>query len=318
MAVQVSGTNARFLKPALVLSEVMRIMEPNLIWLNLIPFVDTGGLPIVYGEQGTASSDALKQTPRVMTPSSGFPEVEISRMTKKTAITKAEGLSVRFDKSALTLPSGVSMIRDSINKVAYWLVEYLNAQIYATLDAGSTDSGITVSGQWSAATSAPQQDLDNFVDSMIREGYPYRMSDVFIENANFKELKAYMAASERPIDYNAVAGRPKQDMISMPGGYDVHRVMSSVTHGDMLGIDAVGGRGASALYYNNDSMFMTPATVSYETVVGGSIVTKSVPNFGLSTHQYFEDATHDTVVQLWIDQVTKVKDAYGIVSENGI
>ena len=41
MSVQISGTNARFLNPTVVLGEVMRVLEPNLIAMDLIPFVDT-------------------------------------------------------------------------------------------------------------------------------------------------------------------------------------------------------------------------------------------------------------------------------------
>jgi len=316
--VQVSGTNARFLQTPVVLSEVMRVMEPNLVWLDKIPFIDTQGQPVIYGIQNNASSDAKKQTPRIMTPSASFPEVQISRMTKGTALTVAEGLSIRFDKSALTLPAGKDMISDGLSKVAYWLAEYMNSNIYAGLDAGSTDSGITVSSQWSVdATATPDADLKAFANSMIREGYPYRMTDIFLENVNFNELEAFLMASPRIIDYNSVMGRANQDEIRLPGGGIAHRMLSSVTHGDLLGIDAV-NKSAAACYYNNDSMFSTPMSISYETVVEGKPTMKTVPNFGLSTHQYFEDDTHDTVVQLWIDSVTKVKDAYGIISENGI
>jgi len=73
--------------------------------MDLIPFVDSGGQPVVYGVESNASSDAKKQTPRMVTPSAKFAEVQITRMTKDTAITKTEGLSIRFDSSALKLPA---------------------------------------------------------------------------------------------------------------------------------------------------------------------------------------------------------------------
>lgn len=316
--VQVSGTNARFLAPPVVLSEVMRVMAPNLIWLDKIPFIDTGGLPVVYGKRANASSDPKKQTPRIITPAGGFPEVQISRMTKETALTVAEGLTIKFDESALTLPSGKDMISDSLNKVAYWVAEYMNTSIYTALLAGATDSGTTVSGQWSVeATATPDQDLKAIGNSMIREGYPYRTTDFFLESVNFNELESFLMASQRIVDYNAVMSRPNLDEIRLPGGGIAHRMLSSVTHGDVLAMDSI-NKSAAAVYYNNNSMFGTPMSISYETVVDGKPTMKTVPNFGLNTHQFFNDKEHVQEVQVWIETVTKVKDAYGLIKENGI
>lgn len=314
---QISGTNARFLQTPVVLSEIMRVMEPNLVALDMIPAVDTGGQPVVYGVKNSKSADAKKQQPRMTTPSARFAEVQITRMSKATAITSAEGLSIRLDKSALTLPAGRDMIADGLATVGYWMAEYLNTSVYQALDGGSTDDGIAFAAQWSAANATPVRDLENFADTMIREGYPYRMTDIFLENVNFNELKGFLSASERIVDYNAVMSRPNADTINLPAGYTVHRMLSGVTHGDLLGVDAR-NKTVAAMYYHNDPAFGTPATVQYETVVNGAPVTKTVPNFGLNVHTYFEDDTHDTVVQVWSDTTTRVKDAFGLISGNGI
>lgn len=316
--VQVSGTNARFLQTPVILSEVMRVMEPELKFINLIPFVNTGGQPVVYGIKNSKSSDGKKQVPRMTTPSSRFAEVQISRMTKDTAITSSEGLSIRFDSSALQLPAGRDMIMDGLQTVGYWIAESINTNIYSTLDAGSTDAGITPTAVWSATTATPMQDMLNFKNAMKREGYPYRLTDAFTHTNSLNEMEGYLLGSELPAYRDAVINAPLQDAIVLPmeGKPVLHGCFSGVTDGDILGIDR--RNPAASLYYNNDAEFGTPESISYETVVNGVTTNKTVQNFGLSSYQYREDDTHDTVVQVWCDYVCKVKDAYGIISDNGL
>jgi hypothetical protein len=316
--VQISGTNARFLQTDVVLSEIMRVMEPTLKFIDMIPFVDSGGQPVVFGVKGSASADGYKQKPRLTAPSSRFAEVQITRMTKDTAITAAEGLAVTFDKDALRLPAGRDMIMDAYERVSYWLAEYMNTNIYSILDAGSTNAGMTPTAQWSGAAT-PLIDMVNFKNGFIREGYPYRLTDAFVESVNFAEMEGFLIGSEIPEYRQAVINAPLQDEIVLPieGKPVLHRMLSGVTHGDIMGLDR-NHKTAASVFYHNDPDFGTPASISYETVVAGQTVTKTVPNFGLSTHQFYVDDTHETKVQIWIDSVVKVKDAYGIITDDGL
>jgi len=314
--VQMSGVNDRFLLQDVVLSEILRVMEPDLKFMNLIPFVDTGGQPVAYGKKGSASGDGKKQSPRITTPSSKFPEVQFSRITKSTAITKTEGIAIRLDKDAIKLPAGRDMIMDGYQNAGFWLAEYLNTQIYTTLRAGGTDAGATLT-PWSAGTATPIKDCINFKNAMKRTGYPYRMTDMFVDLTNEGEMELFLSASEIPQYRDAVLNAPVADTIVLPieGKPVLHGLSEGITHGDIFGLDR--NHPAGAMFYNNDPQFST-MEVSYETVVNGVPTTKSVPNFGLNTHQYFEDDTHDTVIQLWFDQVVVVKDAYGYLYDNGL
>ncbi len=316
--VQISGVNERFLNQDVVLSEILRIMEPDLKFLNLIPFVDTGGQPVAYAKKNSRSADAKKQTPRLTTPSSKFAEVQISRMTKTTAITKAQGLAIRLDKDAIKLPAGRDMIMDGLQTVGFWLAEYLNSEIYTTLRTGGTDAGIAPTAQWSAAGATPIRDCIVFKNAMKREGYPYRMTDMFVNSAtNYGEAELFLSASEIPQYRDAVLNAPVADTLILPieGKPSLHGMQSGVTDGDIFGLDR--NHPAGAMFYNNDPQFST-AEISYETVVAGQIVPKTVPNFGLNTHQFFENDTHDTVIQIWFDEVVVVKDAYGYLYDDGL
>lgn len=314
--VQISGVNDRFLQQPVVLSEILRVMEPDMKFMDLLPFVNSEGMPVVYGKKGSASADTKKQTPRLTTPSSKFPEVQISRITKSTAITKAEGLAIRLDKDAIKLPAGRDMIMDGYQTVGYWLAEYLNTQIYTVLRAGGTDAGITPTA-WSAATATPIADMKNFKNAMKREGYPYRLTDAFVDQTNLGEMEGYLIASEIPQYRDAAINVPLTDAFTMPieGKPILHGLSSGITHGDIFMLDR--NHPAGAMFYNNDPQFSTQE-IQYETVVNGAPVVKTVPNFGLNTHQFFEDDTHDTVIQLWMDSVVVVKDAYGYLYDNGL
>jgi len=319
MSVQISGTNARFLNPTVVLGEVMRVLEPNLIAMDLIPFVDTKGQPVVYGVKDAKTNDPKKQQPRLTTPSSMFPEVQITRMTKRTALTSAEGLQLRFDKSALSLPSGTAMIMDGLETVGYWMAEYLNSAVYRALDAGSTDDGIIFAADWGAGNCTPVKDLMDFKNTMIVTGKPFRMTDIFVDSQNFAELEGFLMSSEHSAFQNAVINAPFTDKIIVPieGRPVVHRMMDGMNHGDIMGIDAR-NKTIAAMFYHNDPMFGTPGTISYQTVEAGREVTKTVKNFGLNMHSYFEDSSHDTILQVWADTQPVVKDALGIRTGDGL
>lgn len=316
---QISGTNARFLQTPVILSEIMRIMEPDLKFIDKIPSVDTGGQPVVYGIKNSRSADSQKQKPRMQTPSSKFAEVQISRLTKDTAITKTEGLSLRFDKSALDLPAGRDMIMDGYSTVGYWLAEYMNTEIYSAIRAGGTDAGVTPAATWSTtATATPMIDMLAFKNAFKREGYAYRLTDAFVHTNNLNEMEGFLISSELQPYRDAVINAPYQDQIVLPmeGKPVLHGCFSGITDGDILGLDR--NHPAASLFYYNDPKFSTPPDISYETVVNGQPTVKSVPNFGLSSHQYYDDETHESVVQIWMDFVVKVKDAYGIIYDNGL
>jgi hypothetical protein len=314
---QISGTNDRFLSKDVVLSEIMRIMEPELVFLGVIPYVDSGGENPTYGVKGSKSADAKKQTPRLKTPSSRFPEVEITRITKKSAVLSEEGLSIRLDKDAIQKKAGIDMIMDSFQTVGYWMAQARNTTFYTTMRAGGTDAGMTPTAQWSEATATPIEDMRGFKNGFKREGYPYRLTDAYVEMTNFNEMEGYLLQSDiaQYRDAAMTGSGSSQFVIPIEGKPTLRGLFSSVTHGDILGLDR-NHPGASVFYYN-DPQFSVPQ-ITFETVEGSSVVSKTVQNFGLSTHRYFEDDTHDTVIQIWYDNVIVVKDAYSIIYDNGL
>ena len=206
---------------------------------------------------------------------------------------------------------------DAFQTVGYWVAEYMNTGIYSTLDAGSTDSGITVSGVWSATTSTPVDDARAFKNSMKREGYPYRMTNMYVNMDNFEEMEIYLAQSDiaKYRDAADAIGNGDEMVLPMAGKPVMRGMFSGITEGDIMGLDK--NHPGSTLFYHNDPLFSVPQ-IAFEVIENGKPTTKQVQNFGLSTHRYFEDDTHDTVIQVWMDYTVVVKDAYSIITENGI
>jgi len=315
---QISGVNERFLNTPVVLSEIMRVLDPDLAFDGIIPYVDSGGDPVIYLQKGNKSADAKKQTPRLMTPSSKFPEVEITRMTKKSAILNEEGLAIRLDKDAIQKRAGVDMIMDAFQTVGYWMAEYVNGKIYTALRAGGTASGVTPAAVWSSNSAQPMEDARKIKNSMKREGYVYRATDLFVEMDNFHEMEGFLMSSDIPAYRDAGLAIGQGDAIALPmGGKPVlNGLFSSITHGDYIALDR--NHPGSSLYYYNDPQFSVPS-ITYETAGANGVMTaKTIKNFGLSTHRYFEDDSHDTVIQIWMDYTIAVRDAYSIIYGNGL
>lgn len=321
---QQSGTNERFLQTPVILSEIMRTMEPDLAFLPIIPKVDSQGQPVTYGIKGSASADAKKQTPRMMTASAKFPEVTVSRITKASALLNKEGFSIRLDEDALNLPAGADMISDAYSTLGSWIAENVNTNIYTILRAGGTDAGMTPAAEWSSSSSTPMTDLRTFKNAMKVAGKPYRATDMFTGMTCFNELEEFLAGSDIPAYRDAaingqVQGASSSMVLPMEGKPVMHGLHAGITDGDLLELDAVHKTHSSLFYWNNPK-YSSPQ-ITYEVadpMAAGGIARKTVDNFGLSANQYFDDEKHEYVIQVWLDYVVVVKDAYGIRYDDGI
>lgn len=318
--VQVSGTNDRYLKKSVALPIIYKIMEPNLIWVDLVPAVGSSSRAVQYKYAAySKSGDPLKETPPIHAESAKFPELDKTRMSSGSALTISRGFSMRVDRDAMTQVEGVNEITEAYETAGFWLAEYINTSILTVLAAGATTPTWTPTAVWSGATATPVDDLIKLAAEMDREGYPFRMTDVFIDKTNWYELKSYLTSVDiGDFKQKTMYGVPEvtQDMITVPVvGAGIHKVMSGMTHGYALAIDA--NNPAATTHYYNDPKYST-ATVSYETMIDGKPTKKTVPNIGIHFNQYEENDTHDTILQFWVDNVTIVKKPYGLLYDNGI
>lgn len=325
MTNKVSGQNDIFLRKEFYLPEIFKILERDLIFINparpgMIPAIKADGRAVQYKQETTsANTDTNKKTPRVKTPAAKWAYVEIDQMEKKSAILNQKGVAIKIDRDAVTSVQGIDEIKRAYERVSYWIASSINTNIISTITTGATTPTWTPTAEWSESTATPVDDLINLEEQMEREGYPYQLTDLYINKTNWFELKKYLTsvdvtdAKQRDIYGVPAINKDSMNIPVIQG--DVHKVVSGIDEGYVLGLDR--NNPCGSYFYNNDPMF-APATIKYNTVEAGKKVTRSVKNLGINTHKYFDDDSHDTVIQIWYDGVGVVKEPYAALYDSGI
>lgn len=313
----VSNPNEQFLSKEYVLGEVFRIMEPNLYFMDYLPQIQSTARSVWYKKETTsAASDTKKALPRLLTASAAYPKVTISQMEIEAGVLNQKGFSIEIDRDAITQAEGIDEIQRSIDRVSYWLAESVNTAIAAIFLAEGTAlaGAFTPTAEWSAATATPVDDLIRFRAQMRREGYPYRLTDVLVHNDNLVELQQYLTAIDiSDAKQKQIYGMPADDAIEVPAAScTVHGLLSSITHGTILGLDK--NHSPGSLYYFIDGEFSQKEIVYQDS--DGKMV--RVPNFGLSYNQFMDQRTHNTVIQLWMDYGLMFKEPYATINDTGI
>jgi hypothetical protein len=207
-----------------------------------------------------------------------------------------------------------------IQRVAFWIAQFFNSNIGTTLvsDGTALAGNWTPTAAWDQATADPIRDLVTFKRSMRRTDKPFSCTDVYVNTAEYNDLELFL------IDVNADAAKRAQigsttvgeDSIYIPAlRGTVHRVDEGIDTGRIVGLDQINPCGT--YYYYNDSRYGSQS-ISYSVVQEGKKVQKTVPGFGLNTHQYFDDKSHEVVTQFWFDGIFVVEEPYGCITDTGI
>lgn len=309
--------NERFLRKEFVLSKVFEIMEPYLAFHDILPKIKAPERVVRYKQETvSASTDTKKKTPKTRTPGSKWAQLGLTQMTIKAGILNQQGFEIRIDEDAVQYASGVDQIKRAYSRAAFWLAEHVNTSIATALIAGATTPTWTPTATWDSATATPVDDLIRFRHQMKREGYPYKLSDVYIHSDNLSELSAYLTSVDvGDLKQKGIYGMPdiQDDYIDIPVvRARVHGLMSGITEGKILGIDRANPAGT--FFYNNNPKYGTD-TISYKKS-DGALVT--VPNFGINVHRYHDDESHDEVYQMWIDSTTEIMEPYAALYDTDI
>jgi hypothetical protein len=193
----VSAPNEEFLTKRFVIPKMYEIMNPLLAWTDIFPMVKATAPVVGYKQESTSDSgDTKKEKPRLMTTSGQWTYVNISQFTMKSAILNKKGYAIKIDQDALDYTEGVDEILRAFRKTGFWIAEDFNDRISSEITASATalSTDWTPAAVWSDANATPIADLEELEDVFIREGYPYRLTDVYVQKANFKELKKYLTS----------------------------------------------------------------------------------------------------------------------------
>jgi len=323
--VQISQPNEDFLNRDFVIPTVFEIMNPYLVFMDILPRVKTNSQVVRYKQETVSqSTDPKKETPRVRTASSKFAYVDITNFEQKSAILDSQGFAIRIDESAIQFEEGIDEINRAYKAIGYWLGESVNTLIATTLKANATTPTWAPYKVWSDAACTPTADLVTLAGQMRREGYPYRLTDVYVNSTNYWEMISRLTAqlTNTDIAFREITGVPSatgEERMSVPViGGDVHGLLSGIDEGYILGLDR--NNPAGTLFYNNNPKY-APQQITYSVIDPanpGSRIQKTIDNFGFSFNSYVEPESHDTVMQFWIDTVPVVKEPYAALYDSGI
>lgn len=320
----VGGTSDRWLQPGVAIRKLYEKVEPNLVFGDFLegPIQeDRAAFMYLYDSTGI-SSDSKKQTaPRFMV-GADLPRLDFSLPTTSAAITESKGFEIAVPRSIVRDGvAGEAAKERYFKRAGYILAEQINtAQLSTLSDGAGASTSASPAAVWSDDAATPVTDLMNFAMEMDIEGYPYRMTDAFVNKAGFYELKEYLNFLDGT-QYNDQ--RPTGEMINKDTIYvkqadcTVHKVMSGATDGTLLGMDR-NNLGAELHVYSDPLFSIGSERVKYRTIVDGKEVTKSSPNMGLHYYEYMEKDTKATIMQFWFENKTVVTESLGILCDTGI
>ena len=318
----VSAPNEEFLTKRFVVPYMFEIMNPMLAWTDMFPMIQSTA-PVVGYKQETVSdsTDTKKQKPKIKTTTGQWTYVNISQFTMKSAILNKKGFAIKIDPDALDYTEGVDEIQRAFRKTAFWIAEDFNDRISDEIAASATalSTNWTPSAVWSDPNATPIADLEDLEDCFIREGYPYRLTDVYVHKTNFKEFKKYLTSIDigdfKQQNLYGVPDNGIMDSIDVPViGATVHRLLSGVSEGSIVAIDR-NNPGLSVFY--NPSRRYSVLNGNYNTIANGQKISKSLA-YGFNYNRYTDQETHEEVIQLWYDNVPVTLEPYAIATDTGI
>ncbi|RKX64422.1 MAG: hypothetical protein DRP42_06385, partial [Tenericutes bacterium] len=118
--------NEKFLRKEVVLGTVFEILEPYLVFHDIIPKVKAPERIVRYTQETvSASSDTKKKLPKIRTPGSKWAQLGITPMTIKAGLLNQEGFEIRIDEDAVQFASGVDEIKRAYSRAAFWIAEHI-------------------------------------------------------------------------------------------------------------------------------------------------------------------------------------------------
>lgn len=318
----VTAPNEEFLTKRFLIPKMYEIMNPLLAWTDIFPQVRATAPVVAYKQEITSDSgDTKKERPKLMTTSGQWTYVEISQFTMKAANLNKRGFAIKIDQDALDYVEGVDEIQRALRKTGYWIAEDYNTRISTEIANSGTDlaGDWTPAAEWSDANAAPISDLEDLEDAFIREGYPYRLTDVFVHKDNFKELKKYLTSLDiNQYKQEKLYGTPNngnRDTLEIPVvGTTVHRLLSGISEGSIIAIDR--NNPGITIFYNQSPRY-SAMSGTYETMQNGQKISKSL-SYGFNMNKYFDNETHQTIIQMWYDNVPVTIEPYAIAIDTGI
>lgn len=299
--------NVDYLRKDFVEDEVFKIMNPLLEFLDFLPKIKANAKSISYRHEDTsAATDPKKKKLRNLTPGAKFAKVTVSDLKRGAAIISREGVEIRIDEDAQQYAEGVDEIDRAYRRAAYYLAESVNTKIINAITAGvtTTTTKFDPKVEWSDPSAKPITDLQHVMRDMKRVGYPYKMTDVYIDSSRYFDLMEYLTnldiTGEKQRTVFGVPDMLKTEItIPVLGNAGIHMVDSGMDAQDIIVIDR--NFPAGTYYYAVNPKF--------EQTVENDV--------GFHMHKFDDNDTHETAFQFWIDSTIAIKEPYAAIYNDG-
>jgi len=314
-----SGTLDFWLRQGTALRVLYEKAEPNLLFTQFVNPVQETDNSFIYAYDDTGmSADTKKETPAHVEIGGDFPEVDISRQKYKPGLIESRGFTVRIKYQQIrNEPRGINEVQRAYKFAAFWMADFINTQIATAIAAGATTPTWTPTSVWSAITTAtPMLDVTGFKNAMKKEGYEYRMTDIFAHMTSLTEIETFLLGSEIQA-YRDAAMTALQDAIVLPmeGKPIFHGCFSGITDGYLLGLDR--NNPCAEYHYYVDPNFGT-AEVRYQTIINGQKQTVTAQNLGLNFKTWTDPNNEDQLLRFWCEGKPVVNQPYAALYDNGV
>lgn len=313
-----SGTLDFWLRQGTALRSLYEKAEPNLLFTQFVNPIREQDNAFIYRYEDTGmSADSKKQAPAHVKLGGDFPEIDLSRQKYTSGLIEGRGFTVRIKYEQIrNEPRGISEVQRAYQVAAFWMADFINNQIATALTTGATTPSWTPTAVWSAANATPMLDVTGFKNAMKREGYMYRMTDIFGHMNSLTEIEQYLLGSEIAA-YREAAMAAQQDAITLPteGKPTFHGCFSGITDGYLLGVDR--NNPAAEYHYFVDPKFGS-AEVKYQTIINGQKQMVTAQNLGLNFKTWTEDKTDDQLLRFWCEGLPVVNQPYAALYKTGV
>lgn len=313
-----------FLQPGVAIRKVYEVLEPNLKFSDFVegPLVeDKSSFTYMYDDAGT-SGDDLKQTAPLHIVGADLPRINFGVPSSEAGITSAKGFEIAIPRNVIREGiAGEAAVKRTFRKAGYILAQQMDTAILAAMVAGADTPDWTPTAVWSDDAATPVKDLMDLQQDFDQkdDGYPYNLTDVFLNKAGFYELKEYLNFLDGTQfnDQRPVGKMIDRDTIYVKQADVTVRRTTGMTDSYVLGLD-INNKGAETHVFNDPMFALAGRRIRYPTIKDGKKITKSAPNFGLHFYTYMEKDTKLQVLQFWFEAKTVVIQSKALTYDSGI
>lgn len=297
------------LQPRFLEGIINKKMEAQLSFNDLFPVVRTDALSFTYFEDTTtAGADITAGTqskPAPLMELGELTEIETSTISMSHGAMERYGYSFRFSQRQMREPSFIDEISRAVDRAVYGMSSKMNDDIISAWQtAGGTtnttfQSAFTPVAVWSGSTAEPITDILSMVEASQNQGYPYEMTDLYLEKANYFELLKILTQTDINYVINPLGGMPSIPQIAGVNIHNLSTQSSELTHSYFLGADK-----------------RYPGITIYEHLDPGF---STMENGHVMINKYVEERyPYNIVVEMFAERGVAAKLPYALYYDSGI